>query len=158
MKTKFQNYLNHIFRQPIVDRFQTPARRRVAAAAVIVWQLVVVGTVLLISRDLVWPVFVAGIVMWGLISMLNMSTRGIFELADEHLDEYQISLRDAAYRKAYFFSLLWLLLIAPVIGFFKGADLAALYTLAFILLGFFWGLSAPRVLVAWTLPADTDED
>ena len=158
MKARFQNYLSRLFRDPVVEKFQTPARRRIVAASVVVWQAVVVGCMLLIPLDWVWPVLVAGVVMVYLLAMLNMSTRGIFELADHHLDEFQIALRDGAYRKSYFFALLWLLLVAPVFGLIEGAEHTHHWVFAFILLGFFWGLSAPRVVVAWTTPAEPEED
>ncbi|MFK8052996.1 MAG: hypothetical protein AB8F65_08455 [Woeseiaceae bacterium] len=158
MKARFQSYLNNLFKQPVIEKFQTPLRRRLVATSMILWQMVVVGAMYLIQFDLIWPVIVAGIVMIYLMSMTNMATRGVFELVDEHLDEFQIAIRDAAYRKAYFFALLWLLLVAPFFGFVEGHEKARLFVFLFVLLGFFWALSAPRVLVAWTLPADEVEE
>ena len=158
MRAKFQAYLNQLFRQPVVERFQTPLRRRTIAVAVVVWEALAAGSLSLLAYDRVLPVIIAGIGMIYLLGMLNMSTRGIFELSDRHLDEFQIGLRDAAYRKSYFLALFWLLLVAPASALFDEHRLGDLYSLAFILLGFNWALSAPRVVVAWTAPADERED
>lgn len=158
MKAKFQSYLNNLFRQPLVEKFQTTRRRRLTAVGVLFCQFVVVGCLLLLTQDLVWPVIVAGVFMIYLMGMLNLSTRGIFELSDVHLDEFQVCVRDSAYRKSYFFALLWLLLVAPIFGLLEGSEKANHFGFAFVLLGFFWGMSAPRVLVAWTMPADALED
>ncbi|MEM7765452.1 MAG: hypothetical protein AAF290_15415 [Pseudomonadota bacterium] len=158
MTSRFQSYLSRLFRQPMVDYFQTPARRRAVAASVIIWQALVVYLLTLIPKDIVWPTLAAGVVMVYLLGMLNMATRGIFELSDEHLDEFQVALRDGAYRRSYYFALIWLLLVAPLVGFLEGQDDLKILILAFILLGFFWAMSAPRVWVAWTTPADDLED
>ncbi|MEM7611381.1 MAG: hypothetical protein AAF270_06875 [Pseudomonadota bacterium] len=158
MKKRFQSYLNRVFQRPIVDQFQTPVRRRSVAIAVVAWQAITVCALMLLVHDYVAPFIVAAIIMVYLIGMLNMATRGTFELADEYLDEFQVRLRDAAYRKSYHFALIWLLLTAFVAGAFEGHEFQILYTLAFILLGFWWALSAPRLVVAWTSPADSADE
>ncbi len=157
MKARFQSYLSGLFRRPVVDRFQTPLRRRAVAVTVLIWQMLLAGSMLLIPHDHVLPALIGGVVMVYLLGMLNMSTRGIFELTDEHLDELQISMRDAAYRKSYFLALFWLLMVAPVTALTEGDQFAVLYTWSFIFLGFLWSLSAPRVVVAWSAPADETE-
>ncbi|MEO0347447.1 MAG: hypothetical protein AAF229_14505, partial [Pseudomonadota bacterium] len=87
-----------------------------------------------------------------------MATRGMFELWDEHLDEFLVAERDAAYRKAYYFGLLWLLLVPLVDGLTDHLELRRIFTLGFIMLGFLWGLSLPAVIAAWGRPAETVEE
>ena len=159
MKERWESYLNRIFQNPMVDQFQTPARRRTVAFLVLAWQLLVVIAVYQIQFDRLWPVFVVALPMIYLIGMLNMSTRGMFELADRHLDEFQIGLRDAAFRRSYVFTLVWLLLTSFVVLWAANQPQGWFVAVTFILLGFLWGMSLPRVLVAWTMPADdADED
>ena len=158
MKARFQAYLSRLFRQPMVEKFQTPARRRGVAVALLIVQLIVAGCFTLIPRDLIWPLFPAFIAMVYLMGMLNMSTRGMFELSDDHLDELLAAERDAAYRKAYFFSLLWLLFVPLIDALVEDVEFGRVYLLAFVMLGFFWGLSMPRIVAAWSRPAELVED
>ena len=158
MKTRFQAYLSKLFRQPVVEKYQTPSIRRSLVVALIIVQFLAAGCFILIPQDVIWPLFPAFIAMVYLQGMLNMSTRGMFELSDDHLDEFLVAERDAAYRKAYFFGLLWLLLVPLVDGLTDHLELRRIYTLAFIMLGFLWGLSLPRVIAAWGRPAETAEE
>ena len=158
MRQKFNAYLNRNFHDPLVQQLQIPLRRRLIAVTTVLVQLVFAYSFTLIGQDLIWPAAILSLAMILLMGLLNMATRGIFELADEYLDELQIATRDIAYRRAYHFALIWLLLVAPFLGLVEGQPLAKLYTLGFILLGMLWGMVAPRLLVAWTMPADEIEE
>ena len=158
MKARFQAYLNRLFQEPVVEKFQTPVRRRAIVVLLLLVQLGAAGCFVLIPHDVLWPLLPAFLAMVVLQGMLNMSTRGMFELSDEHLDEYLVTERDAAYRKAYFFALLWLLLVPLVDGLTDDLRFGRVYTLAFVMLGFLWGLSLPRAIAAWARPAELEED
>ncbi len=158
MKARFQAYLNRLYREPVVERFQTPMRRRGLVVSLVIVQFAAAGCFILIPYDIIWPIFPAFAAMVYLQGMLNMSTRGMFELTDNYLDEFMVAERDAAYRKAYFFGLLWLLFVPLVDGITDDMQYGRIYTLAFVMLGFLWGLSLPRVIAAWTRPAETAED
>lgn len=158
MGQRFRAFRGELFRRPIIERFQTPAKRRSIALSVVLINLVTVGCVLLISGDILWPLVPVAVASVLLMGLLNMATRGIFELSDEYLDEYQVSVRDSAFRRSYYFTLIWLLLVAPLFGFLEGNQHSKLFVLAFILLGFMWGVTLPRVIVAWTQAPELDED
>ncbi|MEL6950045.1 MAG: hypothetical protein AAGM16_08005 [Pseudomonadota bacterium] len=158
MKARFQAYLSQLFRRPMVEKFQTPRIRRGLAVALMLVQLSAAGCLLMIPHDIIWPMFPVFFVMVYLQGMLNMATRGMFELWDEHLDEFLVAERDAAYRKAYYFGLLWLLLVPLVDGLTDHLELRRIFTLGFIMLGFLWGLSLPAVIAAWSRPAETVEE
>lgn len=157
MKTRFQDYLSRLFRSPMVEKFQTPARRRGVAVCLLAVQLAAAASFTLIPHGIYWPLVPALIAMVYLQGMLNMSTRGMFELADRHLDELLAGERDAAYRKSYFFPLVWLVLIPIVDAIFENVAHGRVYLLAFVMLGFFWGLSLPRIVAAWPRTAETEE-
>ena len=158
MRNKLDGYLDRLFRGPMVDWFQTPLRRRSVAIGVMLIHVATAGSLGLLTLDIVWPLIPAGIAAMYLMGMLNMSTRGIFELKEERLDEYQIALRDSAFRRAYYFSLIWIILTAPLMGLVIDSEHSLMILIVYIMLGFSWGMALPRVIVAWTQPADTAED
>lgn len=158
MRKAFQNYLAEIFKDPTVDKFQTRNRRRALSVGLVLWLMVTAFCMTLIGQDLVWPVFVCAVIMVYLMGMHNMSTRGVFELSDEHLDEFQIQSRNQAYKVSFGYSLIWLLLLSvAVLGLEPSRDTR------FLLVGLFFfaftsGLSAPRLVYAWTAPDESEED
>ncbi|MEL6368436.1 MAG: hypothetical protein AAFR91_09510 [Pseudomonadota bacterium] len=58
---------------------------------------------------------------------------------------------------AYYFSLIWIILTAPFLGLVIDSEHALMILIVSIMLGFSWGMALPRVIVAWTQPADTGE-
>lgn len=129
--------------------FQPPRRRGVATGLLLI-QVFAAASFALIPHGVYWPIVVALLAMVYLQGMLNMSTRGMFELADRHLDELLAAERDSAYRRAYFFPLVWMLFIPFVDLLVQNAAFGRAYLLAFVMLGFLWGLSLPRVIAAWS--------
>lgn len=148
--------VREVVNSPTADKLQTRFRRRLIIALVLAWQPAVVGSLLLIRDDRILPLLLAVAVQTVLFGLLNMSTRGIYELCDGQLDEYQRAERDAGFRRAYYFGLMWILLVPAFAGFVRGHDDALLYTLTFAMLGFFWGLAAPQAAYAWNAPDDGD--
>ena len=59
MKARFQAYLNRIFRQPVVEKFQTPRRRRGLVVALLLVELAAAACFVLIPYDIIWPLFPA---------------------------------------------------------------------------------------------------
>ncbi len=88
--------------------------------------------------------------------LLNASVGGATELGDRHLDEAQRALRDAAYRKAYRFIVVAVLLLWVVnqaSGYPTGSALNALSFLVFNIV-----FGAPVYIMAWTMPDSDSED
>jgi hypothetical protein len=158
MKNLIYSRVQRVVNSPAADRLQTRGRRRLIIALVLLWQPMVIAGLLLIRDDRILPLLLAVAVQTALFALMNMSTRGMYELGDAHLDEYQRSQRDAGFRKAYYFGLLWVMLIPAFAGFVQGNEDALLYVLAFSMLGFFWGLAAPQAAYAWNAPDDLSSE
>jgi hypothetical protein len=106
-----------------------------------------------------WRLPVVAIPFWGLAWLLNLSIRAIFELDDNLLDEYQLGLRNAAYKRAHGITLIFLLLVAVATG---GLDLDRVQVFSVGMFAFLVAIMAPRMLVAWTMdddaPANDSDD
>ena len=88
-------------------------------------------------------------------SLLVMSIRGVFELDDSQLDEYQLGLRNDAYKSAYGLTLVFLLVIATIAA---GLSLDRMQSFSLAAAAFFTCALAPRVLLAWRMEDDNGEE
>ena len=156
MKNLIFARVRQVVNSPFADKLQTRSRRRLIISLVFLWQPVVAAGFLLLRHDRVVPLLAAVAVQTVLFALMNMSTRGMYELCDSQLDEYQRAQRNAGYRSAYYFGLIWIMLIPAFAGLVRGESDALLYILVFALLGFFWGLAAPQAAYAWNAPDDLD--
>ena len=158
MKKALQRRLAKLFANPRVERFQTQRRRRLLSVVLLAWLLLMAFCLTLIPKDLVWPALVCGVGMIYLMSMHNLATRGIFELADEYLDEYQIQSRNSAYKMSFGYSLLWILFLGiGFLGVEQTKDNRFVF-LAMMFFAFTSGLSAPRIVYAWLAEDESEEE
>jgi hypothetical protein len=77
-----------------------------------------------------------------------MSIRGVFELDDGLLDEYQAALRNRVYRTAYGYTLIFLVLVATTA---TGLSLERQSAFAVAVFAFLASALAPRMLLAWNM-------
>jgi hypothetical protein len=160
MRSTIARRLCTLFDSPFADRLQLLPRRRLVAFAVLVWQPVLVSLLFLVWQDAILPLLLAVVVQLALVLMLSMVTRGMYEwpMCDMRLDERQTAQRDADFRKAYYFGLVWLLAVTPFYMLVEEFEEVTEYLLAFTMLGFLWGALAPQVLYAWSAPVESFEE
>lgn len=92
---------------------------------------------------------------WVLAALLNLSLRGVFDLQDELLDEHQITVRNASYKTAYGYALVFLIIVATVAF---GMELEQRFAFAVAAFAFLTGALAPRIVAAWTLEDSDDSE
>lgn len=137
----------------MADRLQKRWMRRLLVVAAILGAAGAASGLALFNGN--FAVLIAAGVPFGVSAvLLNMSLRGIFELSNEQLDEFQTGLRNRAYKNAYGVGLIFLLVVATVL-----AGLQLDRTLNFSIAAFAFITSAllPRLIVAWQLE-DSDGD
>ena len=98
--------------------------------------------------DRYWMLIAIDIPVIALVVALNMAIRGVFELNDELLDEYQTALRNRVYRTAYGYTLVFLVLIATTA---TGLSLERQSAFAVAVFAFLASALAPRMILAWNM-------
>jgi hypothetical protein len=144
------NYQQRMFGQvngPLADKLQGRVQRR---GLVVAATIAMAGLAALTPQvvDHYWLVAVVGSVFWVLAALLNLSLHGMFELKDEMLDEYQIAERNSAYKSAYGFALVFLVVVATTAA---GAAVDRLVAFGIAAFAFYFCAMAPRLLLAWNL-------
>jgi FtsH-binding integral membrane protein len=145
-----------MFRQvnsAFADKLQRRSRRRLIVIATIV-SAVGIGAAIAAGGDDIVFVALATVPFWLCMVLLNFSLRGIFELDDNRLDEHQIAVRNSAYKSAYGFTLIFLVLVITVASV---VDLDRIRTFATAATAFFICALAPRLITAWTAENSHDE-
>ncbi len=146
----FQERLYSNVNGPFADRLQSRAARRTLVLATLLGAACV-GVAFSNLEDGFWWVVAAAIVFELSILLLILSLRGIFELKDELLDEYQISVRNNAYKKSYGLVLVFLVLLATIAA---GMDLPRHSLFGVAVFAFLVSALAPRLMSAWHLEDD----
>ncbi len=148
----YGRFMKRTFSHPMVERFQTRRVRRLIVIAMVANTALIVGLPLLTGID--WlgiPFFLA---IFPLMSMLNMSVRGVTEIPLSSLDERQAQLRLFSFSMAYYPAIAF----AVLAGMFGPQMIGTLPAqVAVCLAGVAGGtlLGLPAMLLAWRLP---DED
>ena len=132
---------------PLADRFQSRAMRRAVAVATIV-AVGAMAVAFALHDNRFWMLAAASFPLAACMGMLNLSLRGIFELKEDRLDEYQISMRNRMYKTAYGFTLVFLVVVATTAA---GLELEREVAFAVAMLAFFTSALAPRLFLAWNL-------
>ncbi len=148
--TYFQEKLYGNVNGPFADRLQNKAARRALVLATLfgaAW----VGVAFSNLEDGFWWVVAAAIVFESSILLLIFSLRGIFELKDDLLDEYQISVRNNAYKASYGLVLVFLLVVATIAA---GMELPRYSVFGIAVFAFLVSALAPRLISAWNLEDD----
>ncbi len=135
---------------PFADRLQNRAARRSLVLATLLgaaW----VGVAFSNLEGGFWMLVAAAIVFESSILLLILSLRGIFELKDDLLDEYQISVRNNAYKKFYGLVLVFLVVLATIAA---GMELPRRSVFSIAVFAFLVSALAPRLMSAWNLEDD----
>jgi len=132
---------------PTADKLQDQQTRRVLVLACVA-SIAAVAIAFATFDNRFWLLVLASLPLGVATALLNFSLRGIFELKDELLDEYQISVRDKAYKSAYGFTLVFLVVVATAAA---GAELDRVSAFALAAFAFLTCALAPRMLLAWRL-------
>lgn len=88
--------------------------------------------------------------------LLAGSIRGLTDLPTRHLDEYQVQLRNDAFRHAYWLAVILGLAGGWLVGELWGSDQDLAFWYALGIFGLLAGL--PSVAVAWQMPDEDLED
>lgn len=145
--TYFQERLYGNVNGPLADRLQNRAARRALVLATLLGAACV-GVAFSNLEDGYWWVVAAAIVFESSILLLILSLRGIFELKDDLLDEYQISVRNNAYKNSYGLVLVFLVLLATIAA---GMDLPRHSVFGVAVFAFLVSGLARRLMSAWNL-------
>ncbi len=135
---------------PLADRLQHRAARRSVVLATIIGAATM-ALAFLFFLDRYWILAAAAFPLAVAVGFLNLSIRGIFELKDEMLDEYQVSVRNKAYKTAYGWTLVFLIVLATTVA---GMELQRLAAFSVAVFAFLMSALAPRMLLAWNLEDD----
>ncbi|MDJ0652804.1 MAG: hypothetical protein QNJ40_01510 [Xanthomonadales bacterium] len=151
------NLQDRMFRQvnsAFADRLQRRNRRRPIVVATLL-SAVLIGLALNAGGDRIVFVALASLPYWLCMHLLNLSLRGIFELSDERLDEHQVAVRNNAYKTAYGFALVFMVVLVTVASVL---DLDRPGTFAVAAFAFLTCALAPRMIAAWSLEDNHDVD
>ena len=148
--TYFQERLYGNVNGPLADRLQNRVARKTLVLATLLGAACV-GVAFSNLEDGFWWVVAAAIVFELSILLLIFSLRGIFELKDDLLDEYQISIRNNSYKNSYGLVLVFLVLLATIVA---GMDLPRHSVFGVAVFAFLVSALAPRLMSAWNLEDD----
>ena len=143
-----QGLQERMFRQvnsAFADKLQTRSRRRAVVIATLVSALLI-GLAMNSGGDRIGFMALASIPFWLCMLLLNFALRGMFELDDGRLDEHQVAVRNQAYKTAYGFTLIFLVLVITVASV---ADLDRIATFSVAAVAFLISALAPRLITAW---------
>ena len=146
----FQERLYFNVNRPFADRLQNKAARRALVLATLLgaaW----VGVAFSDLEGGFWWVVAAAIIFESSMLLLILSLRGIFELKDDLLDEYQISVRNNAYKNSYGLVLVFLVVLATIAA---GMELPRHSVFGIAVFAFLVSALAPRLISAWNLEDD----
>lgn len=146
----FQERLYGNVNGPFADRLQNKAARRTLVLATLLGAACV-GVAFSNLEGGFWWVVAAAIVFESNMLLLILSLRGIFELKDELLDEYQISVRNNAYKNSYGLVLVFLVVLATIAA---GMELPRHSVFGIAVFAFLVSALAPRLISAWNLEDD----
>lgn len=139
---------------PLADRLQHRGLRRLIVALTLASALGVAIALYRAGDQILW-MLAATLPFWACAFLLNLSLRGIFELGDSHLDEHQVAVRNAAYKRAYGCTLVFLVLVVTTAA---AIDAGRIGTFAVAAFAFLTSALAPRLIAAWVMDASDDEE
>jgi hypothetical protein len=147
MMSRYQERLFDWVNGPTADKLQRQPTRRAIVVACLAG-IAVISIAFASFGERVWLLVTAALPLLVAIAALNFSLRGIFELNDELLDEYQLKVRNEAYKTAYGFTVVFLIIVATTAA---GANLERQIGFAVAVFAFFTSVLAPRLLLAWRM-------
>lgn len=147
MLRRHQSYLFRQMNGPIADKLQRRSTRRLLVLATLAC-LPLAAYAITWNANQISLLIAAGLPVFAFASLLNMSIRGVFELDDELLDEFQIGLRNRVYKTAYGYTLMFLVIVATTA---TGLSLERRSAFAVGVFAFLASALAPRLLLAWKM-------
>lgn len=138
----------------IVPRFHRKPVRRLLAMALVIAAFGIAAAIYA-AGDRIEVVSVATLPYWIVAYLLSLSLGGLFEGRDDALDEYQIGLRNRAYRRAFDVALV-LLVVAVVAALVLQMTLPGIFAVAAF--AFLTAIMTPRLLVVWNSEDVDDSD
>ena len=153
MPSLYQRHLARRVNGPLADRLQTRVRRRALAIATVA-SVAIAAWGIAVFDGRIWFLLLAALPLDVTAFLLIMSVRGVFELDDAQLDEYQIAERNRAYRTAYGTTLVFLVLVTLVA---VTAQFDRSTTFAIAVFAFLVSALEPRLVLAWNMRDDIDE-
>lgn len=147
MASIYQKHIERRVNSSFADRLQAQSIRRVLAlgtvlsAGLVAWALTAFDGNVALLASLSVPFGICAV-------LLTMSLRGIFELSDDQLDEYQIAERNRAYKLAYGVTVIFIVVLATTA---TGLDLPREQNFAIAAFAFLISVFEPRLIMAWYL-------
>lgn len=151
------SHQNHMYRQvnsAFADRLQHQSWRRLIVLSSIIGAVLAAAAIFTGGDRILWMIS-GSLPFWLSAYFLNLSLRGIFELSDEHLDEHQISVRNRAYKTAYGYTLIFLIIIVTAASVLN-LDRVGMFSISAF--AFLTSIMAPRLITAWTIGDSDDRD
>ncbi|MEJ2275609.1 MAG: hypothetical protein P8Y01_13735 [Woeseiaceae bacterium] len=152
MSQQFQDRMVRQVNSTFADKLQRRSRRRMIVIASIA-SAFLLGAAINTGTDRIAFWALACVPFWACMRLLNFSLRGIFELDDARLDEHQLAIRNEAYKSAYGFTLVFLVLVVTIVA---AVDLDRIAMFSVAAVAFFVGALAPRLIAAWRLEDNDD--
>lgn len=146
--------MKRVFDNPRVEKYQTRKIRRSLVFGMVAW-FVVTNLVAFNFPHLTWVWGVLIGLFFPLMSMINMSVRGVTEIPLKALDERQGQLKSKAYLQAYVVGVIAAGLLGYAFATIGTDGFPAVPMLAGGM-GIIAGL--PAMLLAWNLPDELDDE
>lgn len=147
MATIYQKHLEKRVNSRFADKLQSQSIRRFLALGTVLSALLI-AYAFTIFDDNILLLLVLSIPFDVFAILLTMSLRGIFELADDQLDEYQIAERNRAYKMAYGVTVIFVVVLATTV---TALDLPREQNFAIAAFAFLVSAFEPRLVMAWYL-------
>jgi len=144
----------HQVNSAFADRFQHRSWRRLIVLSSIFGALIAAAAIYIGGGRIVWMIS-GSLPFWLSAYFLHLSLRGIFELSDERLDEHQITVRNRAYKTAYGYTLVFLIIIVTAASVLN-LDRVGVFSISAF--AFLTSIMAPRLITAWTIKDSDDGD
>ena len=145
--------MKRTFENPMVERFQKRKTRRILVVLMCCWYIGI-NVIAFSFPAAVWAWGVLFLGFFPLVSMINMSVRGVTEIPLNALDGRQADLKSRAYLNAYGLGVC----LAVVFGYFLAKLIAdGAFSLPFFAGGAGILVGLPAMLLAWRLPDETDD-
>ncbi|GGX60442.1 hypothetical protein GCM10011309_07850 [Litorimonas cladophorae] len=146
--------LKTTFNSPMVEKFQKRKIRRLLVLGLVGW-FIVTNLVAFNFPHLIWAWGILFLGFFPLVSMINMSVRGVTEIPLGALDERQGQVKSKAFLGSYVQGVS----LAGILGFMiarVGGD--GPHTLPMIAGGIGIVICLPAMLLAWNLPDELDAE
>ena len=146
-RRSFSDVVEASVNEPGAARWRRRPARRAAVVALVVLDVVLV---LSLGAGVLWAALLVALASLPLVGVVNIATRGLFELPSERLDERQRAERAEAHRQAHLLTV-WVLVgaFAVAVNLDSTADLGATWAWAGAVGVLVLVSLLPRLVGAW---------